>query len=141
MNRAHSEAFTLLELMLVVVILGTLIGIAAARYANTLRRANEGALVGDLGAIRSALHIYYGDSEGVYPRDLLVLTASASYLGSVPAASIPPYHPASNAVLDGASADDSGGWLYDNAPGSASFGSVYVNCTHTDTKSRFWTTY
>jgi type IV pilus assembly protein PilA len=61
------KAFTLVELMIVVAIIGILAGIAIPRYMNFVRRSREGATKGNLGAIRSALNIYYSDMDGFFP--------------------------------------------------------------------------
>ena len=133
------KAMTLIELMLVVLIIGLLAGIAAAKYGSAVRKANEGALLGDLGALRSALRIYYSNSEGAYPSDLSALGSRT--ISRMPQALVPNYHPAASAVKAGAAADDSGGWLYNDTPGDERFGSVYVNCTHTDTKGSLCSAY
>jgi len=110
------------------------------------RYSNEGATKGNLGAIRSALSIYYGDLEGQYPRDLSDLTAAGKYLASLPRAKTPKYHPDSSAVQSLTSADaqlgrfsDAGGWAYVVSGSSA--GTVLVNCTHTDSRGNSWTSY
>ncbi|MDD5131777.1 MAG: prepilin-type N-terminal cleavage/methylation domain-containing protein [bacterium] len=61
------KGFTLVELMIVVAIIGILAGIAIPRYMNFIRRSREGATKGNLGAVRSALNIYYSDTEGLFP--------------------------------------------------------------------------
>ncbi|MBI5555872.1 MAG: prepilin-type N-terminal cleavage/methylation domain-containing protein, partial [Elusimicrobia bacterium] len=78
------KGFTLVELMIVVAIIGILAGIAIPRYMNFVRRSREGATKGNLGAIRSALNIYYTDQEGIYPATLnsspFIGTGAANYL-------------------------------------------------------------
>ena len=103
--------------------------------------AKEKATKGNLGAIRSALSIYYGDKNGSYPADISVLTAGGKYLQGMPAAYTPPYHPDSAAIHYGAQPDDTGGWLYNNDIHSANYGTVLVNCTHTDRKGTAWNSY
>ena len=53
--------------MIVVAIIGILAAIAIPKFADLIRKSQEGATKGSLGALRSALTIYYGDMEGVYP--------------------------------------------------------------------------
>lgn len=97
--------------------------------------------VGHLGALRSALSIYYGDLEGVYPRSLDALTVNGKYLKDIPDAKVPGAHQASSSVLLGKTPDDAGGWLYNNVQGDANVGNVMVNCTHTDYKGSTWVSY
>lgn len=95
-----------------------------------------------LGAIRSALSIYYGDMEGQYPSNLAALTIGGKYLSALPAIGPLGLHPASNAVRNGTVPTDEGGWLYDDSPvRSPNAGSVLINCTHTDAKGSSWTAY
>ena len=138
------RGFTLIELMIVVAIIGILAAIAIPKFAELIRKSNEGSSKGNLGAIRSALSIYYGDMEGLYPTDLNSLTNSGKYLSSLPKSKAPNYHADSATVSQNsgtAGITDGGGWAYVNAPGDANFGTLWVNCTHTDTKGSGWTTY
>ncbi|MFI5362392.1 MAG: hypothetical protein ACHQ49_10515 [Elusimicrobiota bacterium] len=104
----------------------------------------EGATRGNLGALRSALTIYYGDMDGQYPLALVGLTIGGKYLSAVPPVVAPNYH-ASNTneevYIVSEAVDDSGGWKYDDLAGDGNYGMVFVNCTHTDTKGTVWTSY
>ena len=137
----RTSGFTLIELMIVVAIIGILAAIAIPKFAELIRKSSEGASKGNLGAIRSALSIYYGDMEGQYPGELPALTVAGKYLSSIPVAKAPNFHPDSSVVVDQATANDAAGWTYNNTVGNANFGTLWVNCTHTDTKSSIWTTY
>ena len=137
-----SLGFTLIELMIVVAIIGILAAIAIPKFAELIRKSNEGASKGNLGSIRSALSIYYGDMEGVYPDDPNSLTTNGKYLAAIPKSKAPNYHPDSSMFTNGdGSPTDSGGWNYNNVVGDANFGTVFVNCTDTDTKGSVWTSY
>ncbi len=138
------KGFTLIELMIVVAIIGILAAIAIPKFAELIRKSGEGASKGNLGAIRSAMSIYYGDLEGQYPANLTALTISGKYLGTIPSAKAPNYHSdAATVVLLSAAAtpSDAGGWYYYDTASNANVGNVLVNCTHTDTKGSVWTTY
>jgi prepilin-type N-terminal cleavage/methylation domain-containing protein len=142
-NRSGSakRGFTLIELMIVVAIIGILAAIAIPKFAELIRKSNEGATKGNLGAVRSALSIYYGDMEGQYPADPLAMTISGKYLATVPKAKTPNYHSDSAGFNLASATNDGAGWNYNNVITDANFGTMWVNCTHTDTKGSTWTTY
>lgn len=107
-----------------------------------IRKSNEGAARAGLSAMRTALSIYQGKTNGRFPADLSEMTRDSAFrLPSLPAARIPPYHAASNAVRQAALPDDRGGWLYVREPGDDGDGRVMVNCTHTDTRGSVWASY
>jgi general secretion pathway protein G len=135
------RGFTLIELMIVVAIIGILAAIAIPKFAELIRKSSEGASKGNLGAIRSALSIYYGDMEGQYPADMPALTVAGKYLSAIPVAKAPNYHTDSSAVTNQTQSNNGGGWSYNNTTNDANLGTLWVNCTHTDTKASVWTTY
>ena len=135
------KGFTLIELMIVVAIIGILAAIAIPKFADLIRKSSEGASKGNVGSIRSALSIYYGDMEGQYPADMASLTVAGKYLSSVPNAKSPNYHGDTSLVAQQVGANDGAGWVYNNSQTDANLGTVWVNCTHTDTKGTTWTSY
>ncbi len=135
-------------------VLGIVAAIAIPKFANLTQKANEGATKGNLGMLRSALSIYYGDMEGVYPDSLEALTSDGRYITTIPEAKTPPHHNDSSQVSiygaeactrDGntsaAAITDTGGWGYVSAPNSMCHGMLFVNCTHEDSRSTQWHTY
>ena len=163
-QRAARRGFTLIELMIVVSIIGILASIAIPKFASLLRKSSEGQLKGSLGAMRSALTIYYGDMEGNYPGDLNSLTLGGKYLSVIPSSKVPNYHAATTIIRHNLTPNafgcgggymlDSGEWIYwaDNGtmcggmlPPTGerprSQGELWIACTHTDTKSSTWTAY
>jgi prepilin-type N-terminal cleavage/methylation domain-containing protein len=155
MLSGNEEAFTLVELMIVVAILTILSSIAIPRYQNFIRRSREGATKGSLGAIRSALSIYYGDNDGIFPARLVggvagIATApfigqtNLNYLDAIPIATeaCDDYNThklnSTNVVpVDGMTANitNTGGWAYLTPTGitySTIICRVVVNCANGD---------
>lgn len=79
-----SKGFTLIELMIVVAIIGILAAVAIPKFADLVCKSKEASTKGNLGALRSALSIYYGDTEGIYPANLFVaLTTANKYMPAI----------------------------------------------------------
>jgi len=134
------KGFTLIELMIVVTIIGILAGIAVQMYGDMTRKSTDAFTKGNLGTIRSALSIYYGNNEGIYPSDdLTCLTNNVRFLVVMPPTRIKPYHQDSNQVTAESTPSETGGWSYDNIPSDQTWGTVRVGCLHTDAKSVTWT--
>lgn len=126
--------------------IGITAAIAIPGFADLLTLSKEAATKGNLGAIRSGLMIYYGDTEGNYPMSLEELVPK--YTDEIPSAKIPGHHEDSNEVTYYSGSDyirenfrDTGGWGYVNDPASPEWGNVFVDCTHTDNKGHKWHTY
>ena len=143
LKTSGKKGFTLIELMIVVAIIGILAAIAIPKFAELIRKSSEGASKGNLGAVRSAMSIYYGDMEGIYPALMASLTVAGKYLNVVPMAKTPNYHADANSETAGtlAALADGTGWHYVNSTADANIGNILVRCTHTDTKGSVWTTY
>ena len=132
------------ELMIVVAIIGILSAIAIPQFAKLIRKANEDNTRGNLGFFRQTIRFHQYDYRGLHPYHPRALTVRGKYLGSIPKAKMPNYHPESDAVRLGLSSkdsDDAGGWLYIGAPGLPQSGAIFVNCTHTDPKGSLWINY
>jgi prepilin-type N-terminal cleavage/methylation domain-containing protein len=156
--------FTLIELMIVVAIIGILASIAIPKFADLVRKSNEGSTKGSLGTFRSCLSIYLSDMEGTYPSDINSLTLNGKYLTAIPWIRIPPYHTDTNWANNVAATFDTinhdaisfmvvevepdTNWMFDTpAYGTAgvldtgNIGNIWIDCWHTDTKGSFWTNY
>ncbi len=76
------RGFTLLELLVVMAIIGTLLTIAAPRYFRSLQRSREAVLRQDLATLRESIDKFYGDT-GKYPPTLAALV-DKKYLHNIP---------------------------------------------------------
>ena len=138
--------------MIVVAIIGILAAVAIPKFASMLEKAREGATQGNLGAIKSAISIYYGDQSGNWPSDLTTPSATnpkgfQKYLDKVPPVKVT--HPVASlggTALSGTSTvvsieaiavpsvigSDPGsgydGWKYNSVTGG-----LWVNNAQTDT--------
>lgn len=157
------RGFTLIELMIVVAIIGILSSVAIAKFADLLRKSHEGSTKGNIGAVRSALIIYYGENEGWYPcptasgessdpRTLggTLCMENGKYISNMPVIYCPPYHQKYTDVSlygEGPSEGSShwGRLGYQEKTvvpaGGSPWGDLWINCTHTDQKGASWTTY
>ena len=76
------RGFTLVELLVVMAIIGTLLTIAVPRYFRSIQRSREAVLRQDLTTLRESIDKFYGDT-GKYPQTLAVLVEK-KYLRSIP---------------------------------------------------------
>jgi general secretion pathway protein G len=78
----RQRAFTLIELLIVMSIIGLLLTIAVPRYFGSVDKSKEVVLRENLQVLRTGIDRYYGD-KGVYPAALGDLVAH-KYLRAVP---------------------------------------------------------
>lgn len=128
-------------------------------FSRALLVNHEGTGVGNLGEIRSALAIYYGNMNGQYPSNLDALTTTlvpgnnpgrVHYLATIPT-SKPSWHHQDSSKVQIMTNDeyiarkfsDEGGWTYVVGGSTRQFdGTVVVNCTHLrETRGEAWTNY
>lgn len=117
-------------------------------------KAQEGSAKANLGALRSALAIHYGDTEGQYPKDLSELVPKT--LREMPELKLADHPPTgevtaygneacvaggSGGQIEGSRLQDSGKWGYVNDPNSPCWGSLFVDCTHADSSGKSWFSY
>lgn len=132
-------------------------GAGGGKFSELLKRAGEGATKGNLGALRAATAIYYGDTDGSYPATLEGMIGP-KWIDGIPAAKTgdhpetrawtaygdevcEPMPDPKNGKLGGARLRDTGGWGYVADPKSNCWGMVFVDCTHRDQKGKPWFEY
>ena len=133
-----ARAFTLIELIAVIVVLAILSGIAIPKYFDYAANAKASATKGALGGMRSAIANYYANQavngSAAYPSLALLTT-----MGTVMQEAIPnnPYNN-SNSVKSATWAATppvagAEGWAYDVAVGR-----IWANSTTTGVNEHLW---
>lgn len=125
MGHKALRGFTLIELLVVMVIIATLLTIAAPRYFHSVERSREAVLRQNLSLMREALDKYYGDN-GRYP-DALDELVSKRYLRSLP---VDPLTGSARSWLVVEPGASDKGRVYDvrsGAPGNARDGSRFAD--------------
>ncbi|MFP4466525.1 MAG: type II secretion system protein [Candidatus Goldiibacteriota bacterium] len=139
------RGFTLIELMIVVAIIGILSAVAIPKFADMLEKAREGATKGNIGAIKSAISIYYGDRVGKWPEELT--GEFTKYMDKLPAVKVTAPHAEHELDGDNNSVEydtddpptipvDEDGWRYNRRTGY-----VWVNNSQLDTRGDFYSMY
>jgi|SRR6185295_2083503 len=122
------SAFTLVEILIVVVILGILSAIVVPQFSNATKEASTTATLDQLVKLREALGVYYVRNASKFPTIAAgdgtwgeLITAGGDYL------KFPPKNnwvggPAASVIALGTSADaawqSTHGWVYDPATGN-----------------------
>lgn len=63
----HRRAFTLAELVVVVLIMGILAAVAAPKLLSTSKSATDNGLKQTLGVVRNAIEMFAADNSGTFP--------------------------------------------------------------------------
>jgi general secretion pathway protein G len=75
--RNRQNAFTLVELLIVIIIIAVLAAIAIPKFSNSTTRSKESALRSNLKLVRNAVDLFRADT-GLFPKDLAALSATAA---------------------------------------------------------------
>ena len=162
MNRMHflkqfrgEAGFTWIEIVILVALLGILSALIYPRFQQMQEAGREAATKSNIGAIKSAISIYYGDHEGVWPTNLDINDRTAgfgfgNYLDVMPKVKAthpvdPAKSPEGGSVTYKSFTDDPSlaapgslgkGWRYERETGR-----IWVNSSETDSQGVSYTTY
>lgn len=135
------SAFTLVELVVVIMILGILAGVAAPKLLNTSASATENGLRTTLSVVRDAIELFASQNGGAYPgagaNDFV--TDISDYLrGDFPTCTVGANTNATVATTADATPTPTGteGWMF-----STSSGAFICNSTTTDSSGVAYNTY
>jgi prepilin-type N-terminal cleavage/methylation domain-containing protein len=96
------KAFSLIELLIVVALIGILTAIASASYSTMQKKARDNRRVSDMKALQNAFEQYYGDNNAYSNDCLLAITYLPSGLPVDPKNSTPyEYSGFSSCTVDG----------------------------------------
>ncbi len=139
-NKRHNKGFTLMELMITVSVIGILSLIVLPKMNNLLAKSRDAGTKGALLNLRSAIRLYYMDNEQVFPSDLSVIQQSKYWHQSLPFIHTKE-HDGSNKVnlTNDISNADTGEWGY--VTSGPFTGTLWIQCTHFDTKEHIWSCY
>lgn len=146
---AAAESSLKAEIGTTVIIAGfcaLLVAIALPSFSGLWRKSAEGGIKANLGELRQAVDRYRRAHDG-RPPDSIAAMVEAGIIPGIPALwrnydGIPHAHAAEAAVFASTAATDSGRWAFVVSPSSPSLtGAVFIDCTHTDTRGRFWSEY
>lgn len=135
MTTIRRKAFTLIEVMIVVVVLAIIAGAVIPQFQDSTKHAKTNATKFNLRMLREQLQVYSNEHEGRKPTTLDALTKQTNSTGATGATSAFPYGPyvlelPVNSITDSnivravaenppaaATGADDAGWLYHAASG------------------------
>lgn len=120
-----------------------------------IKLANDNIARERLAGFRKAVDQYLSDNKR-YPETLDALAAHGKYLLAIPKVFVPVWapkvsdrkysdtrfsHETSSAIYYGAKPNDAGGWMFNSVFDDPDYGSLRINCTHTDLSGKAWASY
>ncbi len=140
MSKTKTNAYTLIELMIVVAVIGILATIGTPRYVNLTRKSHEAITKGNLAILRTILNVYFSDNEGVSPRGNPTSSLIPRYLDQMPRC-YTHFHPQSTIIQDyGGIMGDTGGWGY-WMEAHPEWGKIFIDCIHKDLRGNILSTW
>ena len=133
------KGFSALEILVLVVIFGVLVGFTVPKFKALVYKAKEGSTKHQLVRMRSAIAAYYGEHQGIYPTDNLQ-SLIPQFIEKIPPARVPGLPPSSH-VSTGTfeqAFTKTGGWAYVNDPTDPRFGDFFVNTDKEDSYGKAW---
>lgn len=139
-RRPFARAFTLIELIVVIVVLAILSGVAIPKYFDYAAKARESACKGTLGAVRAAIANHYANQivttgSGAYPSLVQLQTVGDVLQEPIPANPYNDSNTIASATYNAANPPVSGtaGWNYDVASGK-----FWANSDTTNVDENTW---
>ena len=106
-RKRDQRGLTLVELMIVVTIIAIIAAVAIAIYQDIVKKSKLAADQGIVSSLRSAVAIYYGKSNGLFPASMLGRGSVSSSRRRCTTARVPPtYDPANGKITFTATIDD-----------------------------------
>ena len=96
--KAGEKGFTLIEMMIVVTIIAIIAAVAIAIYQDIVRKSKLSADQSVVSSLRSAVAIYYGKSNGLFPASMGSVNGLVQPLPTYNCTVVPTYDPANGKI-------------------------------------------
>jgi prepilin-type N-terminal cleavage/methylation domain-containing protein len=105
-RKRDQRGLTLVELMIVVTIIAIIAAVAIAVYQDIVKKSKLAADQGIVSSLRSAVAIYYGRSNGLFPADMTSVEALVQPAPVYNCVVPPVYDPSNGKISFTATLDD-----------------------------------